>query len=180
MLEITIPAREFWDEKKEEFVNTNERTLRLEHSLVSLSKWEKRWHKSFLGTLEKTDEESIDYIKCMTLTQNVPSEVYDYIPKEVTDKIRDYINDPMTATRFSEDKRGKKSNEIITAELIYYWMISFSIPQEFSKWHLNSLLALIRVCEVKNQPAKKMSKNEVMRRNAALNAARRKRLNSKG
>ena len=180
MLEITIPAVEKWDPMNQEFINTKEQTLRLEHSLVSLSKWESKWCKPFLTKTEKTLEETIDYIKCMTLTQNVDPEVYNNLTNENIAQIYSYIEAPMTATYFSEDKSGKPNREQITAELIYYWMIAFNIPFECQKWHLNRLLTLVRVCNVKNQPPKKHSRNELLSRNAALNAQRRAQLGTKG
>lgn len=180
MLKITVPAAEFWDENHEEFVYKKEQTLQLEHSLVSLSKWESKWTKAFLGKQEKTDEEIIDYVRCMTLTQNIDPEVYTRLSADNYARINAYIEAPMTATYFSEDKQTKGNREVVTSELIYYWMISYNIPVEFQKWHLNRLLTLIRVCSVKNNPPKKKSKRDLMRRNAALNAARRHRLNSRG
>lgn len=180
MLQITIPSQELWDERKQEFVETKEQTLQLEHSLVSLRKWESKWCKRFLSKEEKTAEETIDYIRCMTLTQNVNPEVYSFLTKENIEQINAYIEAPMTATYFSEDRNGKPSREHITAEVIYYWMIALNIPFECQKWHLNSLLTLIRVCNVKSQPPKKMSKRDIMSRNAALNAARRKQFGTTG
>lgn len=180
MLRITIPAVEQWDETKQEFISTKEQMLSLEHSLVSLSKWESKWCKAFLTKQEKTFEETLDYIKFMTLTQNVDPEVYKYLTNGNIDEVNRYIEAPMTATYFSEDKNGKTSREQITAEIIYYWMISLNIPFECQKWHLNRLLTLIKVCDIKNTPPKKRSKKEIMSRNAALNAARRKQLNTKG
>ena len=180
MLQITIPAVELWDERKQEFITTKEQTLQLEHSLVSLSKWESKWCKPFLSKQEKTFEETLDYIKCMTITPNVDPEVYKYLTNENIEEINNYINAPMTATYFSDDKTVKPSREQVTAELIYYWMIALNIPFECQNWHLNRLLTLIKVCNIKNQPPKKINKKEIMRRNTALNAARRKRLNTKG
>lgn len=181
MLIITVPATEQFDDIKQEFVSTKEQTLQLEHSLVSLSKWESRWHKPFLTKEEKTFEETMDYIKCMTLTQNVKPEVYACLTNDNITQINNYIYDPMTATTFYMEEKSNKSNrEIVTSELIYYWMISLNIPVEFQKWHLNRLLTLIRVCNIKNQPPKKRSKREIMSRNAAINAARKKQLNTKG
>lgn len=181
MLRITIPAVEQWDEIKQEFVTRKEQTLSLEHSLVSLSKWESKWCKAFLTKQEKTIEETLDYIKFMTLTQNVDPEVYNYLTNGNISEINEYIEAPMTATYFSDDKTtGKVSREKVTAELIYYWMIALNIPFECQKWHLNRLLTLIKVCNIKNQPPKKRSKKDIMSRNAALNAARRKQLNTRG
>lgn len=180
MLQITIPSTELWDERKEEFVYVKEKTLQLEHSLVSLSKWESKWNKSFLSSSDKTNEETIDYIRCMTITQNVDPEVYTRLKNNVIKQIYDYINAPMTATVISDTKRGGSSREVITSELIYYWMIALNIPFECQKWHLNRLLTLIRVCEIKNTPPKSMNRREIMNRNAALNAARRKQFNTKG
>lgn len=180
MLQITIPAREMWDEQNNEFVYTNEQTLQLEHSLISLSKWESKWNKPFLSKESKTYEEILDYVKCMTLTQKVSPEIYANLTDENMRDIQRYIEAPMTATTFSEEKNTKGSREIVTSELIYYWMIALGIPLECEKWHLNRLLTLVRVCNIKNSPPKKMGKNAIMSRNTSLNAARRKRLNSKG
>ena len=181
MLQLTIQTtHEGWDEKKQEFVKPEVCTLRLEHSLVSLSKWESKWCKPFLSTSDMSYEETLDYIKFMTITPNVKPEVYYRITDEHIRQIRDYISAPMTATTFRDDPNMKRSREIVTAELIYHWMIELQIPFECQKWHLNRLLTLVKVRNVKLQPPKKMSRSEVTRRNAALNAARRKRLNSKG
>lgn len=181
MLQITIPARDdLWDEPNGEFVTSKEQKLVLEHSLVSLSKWESKWCKPFLSRQEKTTEETIDYIRCMTLTQNVNPKVYNFLTDENIRDVNAYIEAPMTATWFSNSNTGKQNREQITAELVYYWMIVLNIPFECQKWHLNRLLTLIRVCEIKNSPPKKMSRSEILSRNAALNAARRKQLNSKG
>ena len=181
MLQITIPEQEFWDEKEEQFITKKELTLTLEHSLVSISKWEAKWHKAFLGKEEKTVEQVLDYIKCMTLTQNVSPDIYDRLSSENIEEIKNYINNPYTATVIYEDPNAPKtSRETITSELVYYWMIALGIPVEFQKWHLNRLLTLIRVCEIKNKPPKKMSQRQIMSRNAALNAARRQKLGTKG
>ena len=181
MLQITIPSRELWDESTNEFVITKEQILQLEHSLVSLSKWESKWCKCFFSKESKTVEETIDYIKCMTLNQNVDPNVYNYLTNDNIRQINSYIDAPMTATYFSEEKGGRGGHgEQITSELIYYWMIALQIPFECQKWHLNRLLTLVRVCNITNQPPKKRSRREIMSRNAALNAARRKQLNTKG
>ena len=180
MLTIVIPEMEFWDEINEEFIYPKGQTLQLEHSLVSLSKWESKWHKPFLYTKEKTEEETLDYIRCMTITQNVDPDVYNRLTNDNIRQINEYIENPMTATTFTDEKNSKSSKEIITAEIIYYWMVSLNIPQEYQKWHLNRLITLIRVCNVKNTPPKKRSMRDVMNRNRALNEARRKQLHSKG
>lgn len=180
MLKITIPARELYDEQSNTFFTTKEQTVCLEHSLVSVSKWESTWCKPFITKEKKTAIETIDYIKCMTLTQNVDPNVYYAITDDIIDQVNDYIDAPMTATTFSNEGRNRPNREIITSELIYYWMITLNIPVKFEKWHLNRLLTLIRVCNIKNQPARKSSTRDTMSRNAALNAARRKQLNSKG
>lgn len=181
MLRLTIPAVEQWDEDKQEFINTKEQTLQLEHSLLSLSKWESKWCKAFLSKGNKTYEETLDYIKCMTITSNVDSSVYNNLTSEHIDRINKYIEAPMTATCFSEDRNSRHSREVITAELIYYWMIALNIPFDpCQKWHLNRLLTLIRVCNIKNAPPKKMSKRATASQYAQLNAARRKQLGTRG
>ena len=182
MLQIVVPLTpEYWDENKMEFVDAKTTTLQLEHSLLSVSKWESKWCKSFISSSKKlTDEEILDYIKCMTLNKNIDPKVFDHLTVANVKEIEKYIMAPMTATYFSETKNGKTSRETVTSELIYYWMVALNIPFECQKWHLNRLLTLIRVCNIKNQPPKKMSKKDIMSRNAALNAARRKQFNTKG
>lgn len=181
MLKITIPAcEEQYDEVHNLFLPaTKEQTLSLEHSLVSLSKWESKWHKPYLSKEPKTIEELIDYVRCMTLTQNVDPNVYTAITPQLLAKVSAYINESMTATTFPQNNKSP-NREIVTSEIIYYWMVSYNIPFECQKWHLSRLLTLINVCNVKNAPQKKMSRREVMSRNRALNAARRKKLNTRG
>jgi len=181
MLQITVPATDLWDEEIEEFVSVKEHTLRLEHSLVSISKWESKWHKAYLGKQEKTQEETVDYIRCMTLTQNVDPNVYKCLTQKNVDDILAYIADPMTSAKFPKDDYHIKGNtDTPMNEIIYYWMISFNIPVEFEKWHLNHLMALIRICNMKNTPPKKVNGTAMARQRAALNQARRQRLHSKG
>ena len=180
MLQIVIPATESYDEVLEEFVNSKEQVLQLEHSLVSLSKWESKWKKPFLTKINKTYEESIDYIRCMTLTQNVDPSIYIHITHDNIREVNEYIEDSMTATTFSVEETKAQSNQINTAEIIYYWMIALNIPFECQKWHLNRLLTLIRVCSITNAPPKKMGRNSVLSRNAQINAARKKQLNTRG
>ena len=181
MLTIDVPiSPEGWDEEKQEFVDPKVQTLQLEHSLVSLSKWESRWKKPFYSKEGMTDEQTLDYIKCMTLTKNVDPSVYNHLTSKNVKEVVDYIDDPMTATTFGGNDKSPVNTEIITSELIYYWMIASNIPFECQKWHLNRLITLIRVCGVKSTPPKKRSAREIMSRNAALNASRRKQLNTKG
>jgi hypothetical protein len=179
MLQVTIPCVELFDEDKQEFVYSKEQTLSIEHSLVSLSKWESKWNKPFLSKADKSIEESLDYIRCMTITQNVDSKIYKFITHDVLDHVSKYIEKPMTSTVISKHD-SSQNREIITAEIIYYWMIALGIPFECQKWHLNRLLTLINVCNIKNSPPKKMGKHALMSRNAALNAVRRQKYNSKG
>ncbi len=179
MLQLTIPSIEQWDEEKNEFVYSKEYTLQLEHSLVSLSKWESKWCKPFLTKEPKTSEENIDYIRCMTITQNVDPDAYQHITSENIKQVTEYIEAPMTATTFSNERKGL-NREVTTSEIIYYWMVALTIPFECQKWHLNKLIALIKVCDIKNQPPKKLSRKETLSRNAALNASRRHSLNTKG
>lgn len=188
MLEVIIPEQhyEFYDEVREEFlppIDVKETKLQLEHSLLSLKKWEQKWHKPFLGRTDKTYEELTDYIRCMTLNHGVDAQVYRYIPKNIIEQVVAYIKDPMTATWFSDDKAGyveKISRETITAEIIYYWMIVLSIPIEFQKWHLNQLLTMIKVVNIKNGKPKKIDKKAAARERAALNKKRREQYQSKG
>lgn len=179
MLTITIPSYELFNDVTQEFISENERVIQLEHSLLSISEWESRWNKPFLSNMEKTSNEIIDYVRCMTLTEGVPETAYLYINNEQYKLINDYIAAPMTATTISEPP-GKASREIMTSELLYYYMIAANIPFECERWHLNRLLTLIRICSIKSQPEKKRPINEVMKSNAALNAARKKQLNTKG
>ncbi len=169
---------EFFDEKKEEFIELKKQTIKLEHSLISVSKWESKYHLPFLNT-EMTNEQTIDYIKCMTISRDVDDKIYDFLLDSNFEAIVKYINDPMSATTINDFRKGS-SREIITSEIIYYWMIECNVPLECEKWHLNRLLTLIKVIDLKRAPAKKMSKGEIMARNRALNDARRKANHSKG
>ena len=180
MIEIEIPSAEFFDEGTAQFITYDRIILRLEHSLISLSKWESKWNKPFLDEKEKTQEECIDYVRCMTLTKNVNPFVYERLTTENFRKINAYIEASMTATWFTESKTKGRHMEVVTAEVIYYWMISLNVPFECQTWHLNRLLTLIRVCNEKNAPQKKMSRKDIYSRNRNLNNARRKANHSKG
>ena len=180
MLTITVPAKELYDAEKGEFVYTKEQTMNLEHSLVSISKWEAKWCKPFLDNKkQKTNDEMLDYVRCMTVTPNVNPYVYYALTEENLKQITEYIDAPMTATWFS-DKEKRTNQKVMTSEIIYYMMIAFNIPAEYSKWHLNRLMTLIKICALENSPKKKMGKKELMSKNAALNKARRKALGSNG
>ena len=181
MLTIHIPKTELFDDSKNEFIYVKEQTLTLEHSLRSLAKWESKWHIPYISREEKTAEQTLDYIRCMTITQNVKPEVYNCIPYSEFKKITDYINDPMTATTIKEDPHAPKSRQIITAEILYYDMVALNIPFECERWHLNRLIMLIQVCnEMNKTDKKKIGGKELAMRNKALNAARKKRLNTHG
>jgi hypothetical protein len=182
MLQIVVPATELFDENTQMFIQTPETTLKLEHSLLSISKWESKWCKPFLLTDKKdqhTVKEMIDYVRCMTLNNNVPKEVYNALTRENMRDIQRYIDSPMTATTVKKLDNKPGGREIITSEIIYYWMISCNIPFECEKWHINRLIMLIKVCNAKNNP-KKMSRNEILRNNRALNDARRRMHHTKG
>lgn len=185
MLLIIVPGveEEEWDERKEEFVYhtlTKPQPLHLEHSLIALSKWESKWKKSFLSKEEKTREELIDYVKCMTLDKNIDPSVYDRLTEGNLKDVTNYLEDPMTATTFpnGNDKTGRKRR--VTSELIYCWMVMCGIPFECERWHLNRLITLIRTCNVENAPSKKINPREAAMRNAQMNAARRAQWKSKG
>lgn len=178
MLQVDIPETEFYDERDQQFKTVKCCSLKLEHSLVSISKWEMKWRKPFLSRENKSQEEFLDYIRCMTVNQNVDPAVYQAIPSSDIRRIADYIGDTPTATWFN-NRHDKPSREIVTSEVIYYMMVSYQIPFECQKWHLGRLLTLIRICDIKNSP-KKMSKRDVLAQNRALNAARRKQSGSSG
>lgn len=180
MLRLKIPEKELFDDEKQEFISVKAQTIQLEHSLVSLSKWESKWKKPYFSKNEKTYEETIDYVRCMTVTQNVDPNVYLCLGADQIKQINEYISDPMTATFFSDRNKPKSVGKIVTSELIYYWMIAHNIPFECQKWHLNRLVTLIKVCGLESAPPKKKSARETMAENAMLNAARKKRLRTRG
>ena len=173
MLQVTIPSAELYDENSEEFISVKGQTLQLEHSLVSISKWESKWKKAFLSNDPKSNEEVIDYVRCMTLTQNVNPNVYKVIPRQVFDQIFAYIDDPMSATIINDlhiPGAPKRKRETVTSELIYYWMVALQIPFECQKWHLNT----------PPDKRRKMSRSEILSRNNELNKARRAAMGTKG
>ncbi len=178
-LEIEL-VPEQWDEAKEEFIPPVTTAIELEHSLVSLSKWESKYCRPFISKEDKTSEEILDYIKFMTLTQDVDPSVYNYLSERNVTEITNYIDAPMTATTVPNADGSGGGRETVTAELIYYWMIALTIPPEYQWWHLNRLLMLIKVCNFKNQPQKTVPMHEAMSRNKALNEARKKKYNTKG
>ena len=183
MRSFVIPEFEGFNESTNQFFKVKETTLQLEHSLISLKTWEQKWHIPFLNN-KKTVEQTIDYIRCMTINKNVDPIIYYVIPQNVIDEIGKYIEDPMTATWFNESGligASTKKGEIVTAEIIYYWMIELGVPVEFEKWHLNTLLTLIRVISIKrNKDNDKVNRKMTNAERAALNAKRRAKYNSKG
>lgn len=180
MLTLIVPGTEMFDERTSEFVTHGDVTLELEHSLVSLSKWESKYEKPFLGDEKKTTEEVIGYVEAMFLSETFPVEILQKLSEENFKQINDYIDAKMTATWFSDQPSAPRSRDVITAELIYYWMIVFTIPFECQYWHLNRLFTLIRVCNLKQSKPEKMSRNEIAARNRELNAQRRSQLGTRG
>lgn len=180
MLEITVPGEEAYDEISQLFTTVGDTTLQLEHSLISLSKWESEFQKPFLSSDEKTSEETDAYIKAMVLTPDFPPEVLSRLSSKNYEQINEYIGNKMSATWFTELPGAPKSSEAITSELIYYWLVSFGIPFEVQTWHLNRLLTLVRVCNVKSQKPQKMTREQIAARNRELNAQRRAQLGTRG
>ena len=184
MLHIEIPDVEYFDENTNTFFTNKGCAVCMEHSLLSISKWESKWHIPFISDSPKTVEQTLDYYRCMTITQNVSPSVYKNINEQLNQKIQKYMSDSMTATWFNNSLNSiddsKDTGSAITSEIIYYWMISLGIPFECQKWHINRLLTLIRVVSTKNAPAKKMSKNEVLEMQMRINRERRAKLNSNG
>lgn len=180
MLIVSIPAVDAFDEETNTFVSMPGGVLHLEHSLVSLSKWESITHKHLIGNQDITSEELMQYIDCMVLDEDYNPELIPRLPAEELARINEYISDSMTATKFMDKPENGGGGEYVSSELIYYWMIACQIPFSCETWHINRLLTLIRVCNEKNEPAKKMSQSEIMSRNRELNRARRKALGTRG
>lgn len=182
MLQIRIDDVDCFDERTETFTTIKGQTLQLEHSLVSISKWEAKWKKPFLSREGQNREETIDYIRFMTITQNVNPKIYDLITDAHIRAVNNYINDPMTATTFTkqEGKGAGPGGKVITSEEIYYYMTAFQIPWKAERWHFNRLMTLIHICEEKNKPKKKMRKGDIARQRRGLNAARRAKYNTRG
>lgn len=181
MLEIEIPGETIYDDEKEQFVEVSKTVkLTLEHSLISLSKWEAKYERPFLGDKNQSLEETLDYIKFMTVTRNVDDSVYNRLTRENSVAIANYIAASNTATTFGSFDEKPSSREVITSEIIYYWMVALSIPFECEKWHINRLITLIRVINEKNKPEKKIDRQTLVARQRELNEARKKKLNTKG
>lgn len=180
MLTIMVELQEGFDQNTQEFVAAKEYELHLEHSLVSLSKWESQWEKPFLGLDKKSTDETLSYVRCMALNEDVPPEVWTKLSVSNVKEINVYIDSKQTATTFNDVSERKGGREIITAEIVYYWMIALTIPFECQHWHLNRLLTLVRVCNLKNAPAKTMGRREAVDMQRRLNAERKARLNTTG
>lgn len=180
MLIVSIPELEGFDEETQSFVSMPGGELHLEHNLIALSKWESITHKHLIGNDNVTPEEMLLYIECMIIDEEYNPELLKRLPASEVERISNYMADTKTATTVSGSGNGSGSGEYTSSELIYYWMIACQIPFECEKWHINRLLTLIRVCNEKNQPDKKMSQSEIMNRNRELNRARRAKLGSKG
>lgn len=180
MLTVIVPGVDSFDEATEMFISSPEVTLELEHSLVSLSKWESLWEKPFLGRTAKTDEETLSYIEMMCRTPDVPPDVFHRLPQSVIQQINTYLNAKMTATWFYDDPNKKSNNEVITAEVLYSWMVQFGIPIDCDTWHLSRLLTLIRVRGEQMSPPKKMTQREILARNRRLNEQRRQQYQTAG
>jgi len=180
MLTLTLPGQEFFDEVREVFVNTEPDVVHLEHSLLSLSKWESEFCKPFLSSAAKTDAEVLRYIELMVLADQTPVSFLGRLTREHFEEINEYMNSSRSATTFPDQKKASGRGETITAELIYYWLSSFRIPFDCETWHLNRLFALIRIASIKNSPPKKMSANELARRNHELNEQRKQMLGTSG
>ena len=184
---ITIPKQELFDEQKEEFIAIDEDvTLTLEHSLVSISKWESKWHKIYLDPNKNiTNEEAIDYLRCMTINHNVNPIVYNAIPQEEIKRINDYINNPMTATTFKNvpEKKTRRKQELQSSELLYYYMFKLGIPKECEKWHINRLMTLLHIYTIKDaneNPNTKQSRSETLARYREINRRNKARFNTRG
>jgi hypothetical protein len=182
LLQLWVGQDEFLDSETNRFIKTGGTLLMLEHSLASLSKWEETWEVPFIST-NRTTEQTIDYIRCMVLNPDVDDTVLSRLRDPDIVAINEYIGRKMTATTIAESNTKDSNKRVITAELLYHWMIGNSIPMECQYWHLNKLLMLIRVISEENTPPdkrKKMSRAEIMERNRRLNAERRQQMNSKG
>lgn len=180
MLIVSIPSVEAYDEETEQFVSLPGGTLHLEHNLLSLSKWESITHKHLIGNKDVTGEDLLKYVECMVQDEEFDPTILNRLPSEELKRINDYISDTMTATRVKDRSNAKDSGEYTSSELIYYWMIACQIPFTCETWHINRLLTLIRVCNAKAEPGKKMSQSEIMSQNRELNRARRKALGTRG
>lgn len=179
MLEIEVPETEYFDDATSLFVKRPGKILRFEHSLLSVSKWEAHFEKAFLSKAEKTPEEMLNYIHYMRLDPGPISDLYS-LTKEHFVEINAYMNSKATATTFQDRASGRQSTEIITSELMYYWMTAYQIPFECETWHLNRLMALIKICSIKNAPQKKMRRSEILARNRTLNEQRLSKYNTSG
>lgn len=180
MFTVVIPEKEFFDESQMRFVKMEGGSFEIEHSLAAITKWEAKYKTAFLSSVDKTVEESLDYIRCMTITPDVDPDLYYRIDNELMQQINDYIGEKQTATQIRMLPGRKQKPEIITAEIVYYWMISLGIPSEYDRWHFNRLLTLIEVFNAKNGPQKKMTQKDILAQNRALNEARKAKYKTKG
>lgn len=180
MLTIVVVGHELYDQETNEFKTLGDLSLQLEHSLVSLSKWESKFEKPFLSGKAHSAEEILYYVECMILTKDYPENWFQRLTSTNMDAINAHIESKQSGTTFGQMPERKGRNEVITSELIYYWMVAFNIPFECETWHLNRLFALIRICNLKNSKPQKMGKSEQARQYRELNAKRRSQLGTSG
>jgi len=180
MLKVIIEGGDVFNEEDETFESFDDVIIEMEHSLISLSKWESKYQKPFLSREKKTSEELFGYLRAMVLTPGVDLDVLYRLSQKDIDKIQEYIDSPQSATTFGEMPGRRGPGEVITSELIYYWMVAFNIPFETETWHLNRLFSLIRICNIKNSPPQQMSRHEIAMRNRELNKQRKAELGTKG
>lgn len=176
MLEIHIPELEFYDESNNEFFTRKPLDVSLAHSLISISKWEGIWKKAYFPSSYQEGLqgglEELSYVECMIIGKT-PSYVPMYLLQNHKRELHEYINDTQTATTLHQLGPRKGVTPTITSELIYYWMIKFGIPFECQRWHVSRLLALIEVCNNKeNAKGNKMNPVDSARYRYELNKKR--------
>lgn len=179
MLEITVPENEIYNSTTNTFVTVPSCVITLEHSLISVAKWESKWRIPYLSAKKRTGRQELDYIRCMAVGPVKDKHVFEVLSAENISQIREYIDEPMTATTFTKSERPA-SKDVVTSEVLYCRMFANNIPMECQKWHLNRLLTLIRVCDASAGPRQKMTKRQTATRYAEQNALRRAKYNTRG
>lgn len=179
---------ELFDEETNTFLHPVGKKLHLEHSLLSISKWEAEWEIPFLNT-DKTSEQSLSYIKCCVLDDDFDELLLNTLSDKNILDFNAYLSKGMTAKKIidlrsslSQKRKSRRpaSQKALTSEDIYYSMIQFHVWKECEEWPLQRLLSLLQLCSLKSNSTGEMSKSDQAKFYREENARRKAKYHTNG